>query len=810
MKANYYFIANAHLDPVWQWCVPEGLSLVKSTFRSALDRMNEYPDYIFTSACAGYYKWIKLNEPEMFDEIKDRVKEGRWAVVGGMWVQPDCNIPSGEAFCRHFLYSQKFFKENFGAPVKTGYNVDSFGHNGMLPQILKKSGIDNYVYHRPDNNTEKPNLPFESLHYWQSPDGSVVKAFRIPDGYGGDVFKERLEDHYYNKNQPMMVFIGVGNHGGGPSKVHLQHAQELIAKGGFKFATPDEYFENTDIENLPWVKEDLQHHASGCYSANAKIKAVNRRAETELVTAEKLDVLAGVLTGSAIHSQQIQAGWERVMFNQFHDILAGCSIKEAYTDAYNAFGYAREIALDINTFSAQRISWRIKTTDFLDSDVSEMRGRMWYKKGEGSPLVVFNPHSFPVKSIAQFGDQGIAKVLDFNGNIVPHQLVRAPYTDGDHVKKCIFEADIPAYGYAVFYAYHKEFVEENIKHETDLLATESTLENSKVKIAFNKENGAVSSYILKESGQDFATGELGKAVVCDDIKNDTWGHKVYDYNIEIGSFGNGTLELIENGPIRATVKSVVKYGKSVLKRYYSLYKNSEKLSVRAVLDFDEEYKSVKLSFKANITNAQVTYSMPYGFISKKANGQEEPCHAWCDVHNEQGGGIALLNNNKYSFCCIDNNLRMMIARGCAYLDHYGQQSRDSEMEFLDKGEQEFIYELLPHSECINSKLFKESELLNSPLQTHQETHHDGQLPQVYNGLNIDKDNIFITSIKSAEDGDGFVLRLIEADGKKTEAKISLKALSAEFGLEFNPQEIKTIRIFADGTMKESLITEQVL
>lgn len=133
MKANYYLIANAHLDPVWQWRVPDGLSLVKSTFRSALDRMNEYPDYVFTSACAGYYKWIKLSEPEMFEEIKARVKEGRWAVVGGMWVQPDCNIPSGEAFCRHFLYSQKFFKENFGAPVKTGYNVDSFGHNGMLP-----------------------------------------------------------------------------------------------------------------------------------------------------------------------------------------------------------------------------------------------------------------------------------------------------------------------------------------------------------------------------------------------------------------------------------------------------------------------------------------------------------------------------------------------------------------------------------------------------------------------------------------------------------------------------------------------------
>lgn len=809
MKANYYFIANAHLDPVWQWRVPEGLSLVKSTFRSALDRMNEYPDYIFTSACAGYYKWIKLSEPEMFEEIKARVKEGRWAVVGGMWVQPDCNIPSGEAFCRHFLYSQKFFKENFGAPVKTGYNVDSFGHNGMLPQLLKKSGIDNYVYHRPDNNTEKPNLPFESLHYWQSPDGSVVKAFRIPDGYGGDVFAQRLEDHYYNKPQPMMVFIGVGNHGGGPSKVHLRHAQELIAKGGFKFASPDEYFADTDIENIPWVKEDLQHHASGCYSAIAKIKEVNRKAETELVTAEKLDVLANALTGSQLHSKQLEAGWERVMFNQFHDILAGCSIKEAYIDAHNAFGFARETALDVNTFAAQRISWRIKTTDFLDADASEMRGRMWYRNGEGSPMVVFNPHSFPVKSIGQFGDQGIAKVLDSEGNIVPHQLVRASYTDGDHVKKTIFEACVPAFGYAVYYTYHRDEQNDYVQHDTDLIATDSTLENSKVKIVFNRETGAVSSYVLKENGFDFADGDLGKAVVCDDSKNDTWGHKIYDYNIEIGSFGGGMLELLENGPIRATIKSVVKFSNSVLKRYYTLYKNSDRLQVRTVLDFDEEYKSVKLSFKANVNAPEVTYSMPYGFITKQANGQEEPCHAWCDVHDKQGRGLALLNTGKYSFCSMDNDLRMMIARGCAYLDHYGQHSRDGEMEFLDKGEQEFFYEIVPHTEFINGSLYKASELLNNPLQTHQETHHNGSLPQTYSGLEVSEDNVVVTSIKSAEDGNGYVMRIVETDGKKTCNKISFKAIGAEFEAKFNPQEIKTFRIDADGVVKECLITEQL-
>ena len=237
--SSFYLIGNAHIDPVWQWCMPEGMSLVRSTFRSALDRMKEYPDYKFTSACAFYYKWVKEIDPDMFEEIKQRIREGRWGIVGGMWVQPDCNIPSGEAFCRHLLYSQIFFKENFGKTVKTGYNVDSFGHNGNLPQLLKKAGIENNVYMRPNREAEKPSLPEENLHFWTSPDGSSVKAFRILDGYCDDLRNERIE-RYKNRTQPQMLFYGIGNHGGGPARAHLEQAQELIKNDEYVYAVPDE------------------------------------------------------------------------------------------------------------------------------------------------------------------------------------------------------------------------------------------------------------------------------------------------------------------------------------------------------------------------------------------------------------------------------------------------------------------------------------------------------------------------------------------------------------------------------------------
>lgn len=805
MKKTYYLIGNAHLDPVWQWQAPEGLSLVKSTFRSALDRMKEYPDYKFTSACASYYKWIKLSEPEMFEEIKERVKEGRWGVTGGMWVQPDCNIPSGEAFCRHLLYSQKFFKENFGSIAKTGYNVDSFGHNGMLPQLLKKSGIDNYVYMRPNREAEKPSLPSENLHIWQSPDGSRVKAFRILDGYGDDLREERI-DRYREKSQSQMLFYGIGNHGGGPSKEHLNSAEKLVKNDDFKYAVPDEYFNEVD-DNMPTVTDDLQHHASGCYSANSAIKSANRRAECELVSAEKFDVLSSLLTSSETHKNSISSAWERVMFNQFHDILAGCSIKEAYTDALNAFGYARETALEIGTFAQQKISWRIKTTDFLNACEYEMRDRMWYREGEGAPIVVFNPHSFPVNSYASFGTQRVSRVVDCDGNDVPFQLVRASYTDGGTYLKCIFKADIPAYGYKVFYLYRKEEYSAETAFDTDVSAGKNYIENRFLRAEIDEESGAVIKLTDKRSGKNFAGEKLGRAIICNDIKNDTWAHAVTEFNDEIGSFGGGKCEVIENGPIRATIKSTVKYNNSVFIRYYSLYSESDSLFVKCRLDFDEEYKLMKLCFETALQEPSVTYSMPYGFIEKEANSQEEPSHAWTDIHDKNGVGLGIINDCKYSFCACGNDLRMMTARESAYLDHFGQKYRDGEMQFLDKGEQEFCYEIVPHTENINSYLFKRSELLNTPLSVQQETHHDGTLPEVFSALNIDKDNIVVTAVKPAEDGDGIILRFVECAGERTKAKISFNALNTEFEPDFAPQEIKTVRIKADGKIKEELIIE---
>lgn len=243
MKDNLYLIGNAHLDPVWLWTKEEGYAEVLSTFRAAAERIREYKDFIFTSSSAVYYKWVEEADPELFFEIKRYIEEGRWSIVGGEWVQADCNLPSGESICRQFLYAQRYFLSKFGKIATTGYNVDSFGHNGNMPQILAGSGIKNYVFSRPANfENDSPNL-----FRWRAKDGSEVFAYRIPFGYASnsqeDLKKKisKCEELSGKNKRPEMVFYGVGNHGGGPTIDMLDYIEEKREKEKFIYATTDDF-----------------------------------------------------------------------------------------------------------------------------------------------------------------------------------------------------------------------------------------------------------------------------------------------------------------------------------------------------------------------------------------------------------------------------------------------------------------------------------------------------------------------------------------------------------------------------------------
>jgi alpha-mannosidase len=407
-KKVLHMIGNAHLDPVWLWRWPEGYEAARATFESALDRMDEEPEFIFTSSQAAVYQWVERGDPALFARIKARVHEGRWRIVGGWWMQTDCNIPSGESFVRQGLYAQRFFQQKLGVMAEVGYNVDSFGHNLMLPQILKKSGMDSYVFMRPGTH-ENPNIPGR-LFWWESPDGTRVLTYQIPGAYcnWGEGMEKQLRDTAAEteKYPEMMQFYG-------PTKDNLARIKRMREDESLpelRYSAPDIFFKailDGDTDYPVW-RDDLQHHASGCYAAHSGIKKDNRAIEHRLASAEMLSAFASVVGGLTYPKADLTRAWEGVLFNQFHDILAGSSIIEAYDDARNLHGMAFQIADEAITFASGTI------TSTLDTS------------GDGEPVVVFNTLGWDRDDYCECEIHGIGadiRIEDNLGNPVPCQVM---------------------------------------------------------------------------------------------------------------------------------------------------------------------------------------------------------------------------------------------------------------------------------------------------------------------------------------------------------------------------------------------------
>lgn len=809
-KPELYLIGNGHLDPVWLWRLPEGLSEIKATFRSALDRMVEFPGYIFTSACASYYAWVEANEPAMFAEIKARIAEGRWVIAGGMWVQPDCNIPTGESFARHLLISQRYFREKFGLIAKVGYNVDSFGHNGMLPQILKKGGMIGYVYERPNSKNENPELQ-EDLILWESPDGTKLPTYRIPTGYGDsylklDVYKEQLEKFQV----PYMAFYGIGNHGGGPSIKRLNTIEEWMAEGeSMAYSSPDRYFEDIIDAGIPEklrvYKTDLQHHASGCYSADSSIKRLNRQAESSLLTAEKLNVLrCHALKETDGHLDRLTEAWKKLLFNQFHDILAGCCIRDAAEDARCAFGSVIDRAEDTLHFDMQKLSWNINTHRDPENKPVQKSGRWWEKEGEGAPFVVFNPHGFPVKQQVQINNSStvytMGAICDEEGNFIPFQTVRGHSVNYEAKSNYLFDAEVPAYGYRTYYFYRHE--QNNPVVAEPATALDNVLENKNLRVEFNREHGWIEKMIDKRTGKQVNAGPLARAILVDDTANDTWAHKVFTFTGQAGYFTNAQYRVLDNGPLRAGIRVTSSFGASTLCQDFYLSHDADAVEVDCRLFFADRFRFLKLCFAADVQNPQITYAMPYGYLTKPCDGKENPAQCWASVHDEKGG-IAVATDCKYSFCAEGNQLRFVAARSCCYADHFGR--RDGLEDFQDMGDQRFHYVIYPHAQLSGGEMARKTALLQMPLRGIHETYHDGPLAPKGGWVGRIPANVMLEAVKPLQEREGFAARLYETDGKT--AEFTLQLLGRTLDLRFTPFEIKTVCFPAEGEAVETNLLE---
>lgn len=801
-----HMIGNAHLDPVWYWRWQEGYQEVKATFRSVLDRMKEYDDFFFTGSSASYYAWIEENEPEMFEEIRARVREGRWSIVGGWWIQPDCNVPGGESYVRQGLYGQRYFKEKFGVMATTGYNVDSFGHNGTLPQILKKSGMSRYVFMRPGRHEKG----IERADFrWSSKDGSQVAAFRLSFEYC--TWPKEIREHVLRcageikgEEGILMCFYGVGNHGGGPTRQNIDsiHAMDQEAEmPRLLLSTPDAYFDALEERggSPVTVSGDLLHHASGCYSAHSGVKRMNRQAENRLSAAEKLSAAAGIWADRKYPLEEFGRAWKEVLFNQFHDIMAGTCVEEAYEDAAESYGEALNIAAKGMNRAVQALSWRVNIP---------MEEGM-------KPIVVFNPNAFEETFEIEMESSALKEhtvLLDEEDQQIPLQCIQSRASSNGRVR-LTFVAKLPSLGYRTF----RLAVREQAKHFADVTATDVTAENRWFKVVFDRRTGAIASLVRKDDQTEYFAGPAAVPTVIED-KSDTWSHAVRIFDKVLGVCTPVSVKQVECGPVKAVIRVTAAYGSSRIVQDFSIYRDLDHIRVETMVDWHEKHTMLKLRFPMNMNYLRATWETPYGTAQREPDGEEYPVQSFLDVEGAAPGletmihGISFLNDGKTSASIAGKEVGLTVLRSPIYANHEPYEPReDLEYVYLDQGVQRFEYAIYPHrGSWETAHTVRRARTLNEKPFALFETYHAGPLPQKASLVQVDRENVLLAVLKGAEDGSGdWILRLVETAGNGCEARVCIEALGRDFTLSFSPFEIKTVRVpaQADAAVTENNLLE---
>ena len=793
-------IGNAHIDPVWLWTRSEGRTVTLNTFRTVVALLDEYPEMRFTSAQAQLYAWVEEDDPDLFERIKELVASGRWEIAGGMWVQPDCNLPGGEGFARQLLYGQRYFQSRFGQVASVGYNVDSFGHAGTLPQLLRGAGIDCYVFFRPDPRQEV--ALDEDLFWWQAPNGSRVLACRPPNHYctwAGEIESWIVSAvvHAPERAGGVLCFYGVGDHGGGPTRDNLGSIRLVAARADLpeiRHGTVREFFDRaaqTRVD-LGARRNDLQHHAPGCYSAHSDIKRWNRRAEHKLVAAEKATAVAGVLSGGpTAGTMAFEEAWRLVLFNQFHDILAGSSIVEAYDDAREDHAEVDRLAEGVSQAALRRLA---SITDC---------------SGPGKPVILFNPSSWDRRELVLLPAEGDAAAVAGE----PVSTQRA--ANGD----LLVDVDLPALGSVCL-------------HLSDALVTnppssrptvgDGVLENEFWRLEVDARTGDWVSLRDKEAGVELLSEPANALVVMDD-PSDTWSHGISGYHVAVGRFADATVESLEAGPLRASLRIRRRHGRSSVEETVSLAAGDRAIAVTSRIDWHDTRKALKLSFPVALDYPVCTYEAPYGVTERVPNGHEEPGQTWVDAtgvaHDADGRpvpyGLALVNDSKYAYDIkgrapargrerADVEMRLTILRSPPYAFHDPRPYDPRESyRFIDQGEQVVRYWLLPHrGGWQEAEVPRRAHALNTPILVHSAVAGQGGLPARWSFLRCDTPHVEVAVLKQAEEGRGLVLRLWETGGHDRDANLVFPLWGTELAVPLGHHQVNTLLISAhDGTVE---------
>ncbi len=763
-KQKLYMIGNTHFDPVWLWKWDESMASIRATFRSALDRMNEDENFTYSFATPPVFEWIKKTDPEMFEEIKNRVEEGRWELAEGWWVQPDCYGASGESYVRQSLYGQKYLKETFGKISDGVFNIDSFGHNPQIPQILKKSHIDFYSFVRPEKHHIKLEKP---MFKWRGLDGSEVMTFRAENAY-----EKELSDSISNqteKNDDVMIVYGVTDHGGAPTKKMISEINETE---NMEFSTVSRFFnEHKDCDYC--VSGEFITGDFGPYSNYPKIKKLNRIAEFAVQNAEVASVIA-----NNYDKETIEKCWHDVLFNQFHDILGGACIKEAYFDAENTFSRAIQTSNEIMHYNLQGITRKMKTVGKNPKGIWNLV--LWningsdysgYVEAEVQWMHEFEPY-----------DKGI-ELMDESGEIYPCQIIEAKAVIPRFRSRFVFKAEIPSMGYKMFKVVKTG--EEDKKMEVNPFE----FETEKLKIRFSKK-GILEEITDKISGEKLCGKTLVPACYYDD--GDTWAFNIDSYDTKKYDFEFVGVKIIEAGKIRTVVKMTYKFKESKIDMYYTFYPEEKYFDVSYRVNWNEKHYVLK--FETDVENTH-TVSVPYGSVIRGETKADVPMGPWIESK-----GVTLTADSIFSYNMIDNILGLTVLRSCIYGDlRLGEIDYDTDYDIISQG----ISEGKIRVDFGKNTPALSQNFLNPPVVI-CEVNHGGVLPSENSYFSIDGDGVYLSAVKICEYDDLLILRIVEEKGKSQ--NVVIKVGDSSFSLDIKPFEIKTLKL-KDNMLIEYYMTE---
>lgn len=749
-------IGHTHIDVAWWWTVEQTREKVGRSFATVLKLMEEYPNYKFMSSQPQLYAFLKERYPQLYERVKERIKEGRWEPEGGMWVEADCNLTSGESLVRQFMHGKKFFKEEFGVDNRILWLPDVFGYSGALPQIMKKSGIDYFMTTKLAWN-QFNKIPNDTLN-WKGIDGTKIFTHLISTLGVGQSAKEFFTTYngmlhpdsimggwmrYQNKdiNNDILISYGYGDGGGGPTREMLETSMRMekgvrgIPKVRQEFSRTyfDELYDRVkEHKRLPeWEGEFYFEYHRGTYTSMARNKRSNRKSELMLMDLELLFVLA-LQENIPYPVDEIDGMWKKVLLNQFHDILPGSSIKEVYEVTKQEYKEVEE-----------------KAGAMIHNCLEHLTG-----KGEG--ITVYNTLGFLRDDIVNLGAIDVAALKDEEGNIYPVQRT------GDGA--VVYLKGLPSKGSKTFETVSTKeseipFQLKDNQLETPFYSIELDAQGMFTSI-YDKDNDRE---VLQEGQQ----GNLFRIYEDKPIYYDNWDIDIF-YTEKFWDVTEITrMQWTEIGEVRTTLEIDRKVSNSIIKQKIYFYADSRRIEFNTYVDWKENQHLLKVHFPVNIHSDEATFDIQFGNLTRKVHSNTswdvarfESCgHKWIDL-SEGHYGVSLLNDCKYGHSVKDSNMAITLIKS-------GIEPNPT----TDQEEHYFTYAIYPHAQSWKAAgTVREAASLNQPAYGVK----GGTLGKAASFASVNKSNVMIETVKQAEDGDGIVLRIYEFENALTKVQASLE------------------------------------